>query len=275
MATHGNPDLDLTTNSGFVSGRSEAILRLNAVVAQIAETELPVLLVGESGTGKETYARLIQKLSGQRDLPLKKMSCAALEPEQLLPRLKTCLQARLRDNREGLETLFLDGIDELDLSGQKLLLSLLRDGDAEKHFRLISSASQDLDVEIESGRFRRELYFRINGVCLHLPPLRERKEDIPALMEYLLAKHAMGLNRQAPVLGNEELNLLAAHDWPGNIRELGNLAQKMVALGNPKIAIADLRTSTKAVRIATGVPQSCSLKAAARAASRKTERELI
>lgn len=271
--------LNLTADSGFVFGQSEVIQRLNAIVGQIARTEIAVLLVGESGTGKETYARLIHRLSGQKDAPLKKLSCTALEPEQLLPRLKAYLQTPVGDGAGGLRTLYLDGIDELDLPAQKALLSLLRDGAAgevgKRCLRLISSASQDLHAEVVSGRFRRDLYFRINGVCLHLPPLRNRKEDIPAFMEHLLAKHATELKRQRPVLGADEVELLVAHDWPGNIRELGNLAQNMVALGNPAIAIADLGTTERTAKCTPKVPQTFSLKAAARAASRQAERELI
>ena len=279
MATPIDHGLDLSTNLDFVCGQSEVVRHLNAIVRQIAGTEIAVLLMGESGSGKETYARLIHGLSDQRDLPLKKVSCTLFEPEQLLQRLKSHLQTPVGDGLESSGTLYLEGIDELDMQGQKVLLSFLRNGDAgetgKKRPRLIASTSQDLNAEVESGRFRRELYFRINGVCLHLPPLRERKEDIPAFMEHLLAKHASEQNRHIPVLGDEELELLTAHDWPGNIRELGNLAQKMVALGNPAISMADLGTTGRAVRCAPKVPQSFSLKAAARAASRQAERELI
>jgi len=279
MATPINRGLDLSTDLEFVCGQSEVVRHLNATVSQIARTEIAVLLIGESGAGKETYARLIHRLSNQKDVPLKKLSCTPFEPEQLLQRLKSYLQASVGDSLESPGTLYLEGIDELDLQGQKVLLSLLRDDDTseirKKRPRLISSASQDLHAEVESGRFRRELYFRINGVCMHLPPLRERKEDIPAFMEYLLAKHASEQNRQTPVLGDEEVELLTAHDWPGNIRELRNLAQKMVALGNPAISMADLGTTGRAVRWAPEVPQTFSLKAVARAASRQAERELI
>ena len=272
-------DHSLGPDASFVGGQSEAVQRLNAIVGQIARTEIAVLLVGESGTGKETYARLIHRLSEQRDVPLRKLSCAAWEPGQLLSRLKAHLQTQPGDGVGGVKTLYLDGIDELDLASQKVLLSLLRDGDGggvgKSRLRLISSASQELRAEVESGRFRRDLYFRINGVCLRLPPLRERKEDIPALIQHFLAKHAMELRRQTPVLGSQEVELLIAHDWPGNIRELANLVQEMVALGNPAMAVADLGTTGRAVRSAPKASQTFSLKAAARAASRQAERELI
>ena len=279
MATPINHSLGFPQDSGFVCGQSEIAYRLNAIVGQIARTEIAVLLVGESGSGKETYAHLIHQLSEQRDIPLKKLTCAPLEPEQLQYRLKNYLQALETNSLESLGTLYLEGIDELDFHGQKMLLSLLREGDdseiRKKRLRLISSASRDLQADVESGRFRRELYFRINGACLHLPPLRERKEDIPAFMKYLLAKHASEQNRQAPILGDEEVKLLTAHDWPGNIRELGNLAQKMVALGSPATAIADLGTTGHPAKRAPRDLQSFSLKAAAREASRQAERELI
>ena len=279
MATPINHSFGLSADSGFVCGQSEVAHSLNAVVSQIARTEIAVLLVGESGTGKETYARLIHQLSDQRDVALKKLSCAPFEPELLLHRLKSYVQALERNSRENLGTLYLEGIDELDLHGQKMLLSLLREGDdseiRRKRLRLISSASRYLHADVESGRFRRELYFRINGVCLHLPPLRERREDIPAFMKYLLAKHASEQNRQIPILGEKEVEFLTTRDWPGNIRELGNLAQKMVALGNAAMAIADLGTTRRAARREPKDLQSLSLKAAAREASRQAERELI
>src|SRR5215472_6332949 len=194
MSKTANSTLDLPADQDFVCGQSQAIQNINAIVGQIASTEIAVLLVGESGTGKEVYASLIHRLSGYARLPLKKVNCAVSEPRQLLSQIKDCLQAPPGGSGRRSGTLFLDAVDELDPSGQKLLLSLLRDGGAgevsETGLRVISSASQKLDGEVESGRFRRELYFRINGVCLHLPPLRERKEDIPAFMAYSFAKHA-------------------------------------------------------------------------------------
>jgi|SRR5437773_804045 len=279
MAKTTNSGLDLPFHHGFIHGESEGIQCLNTNVGQIAQTEISVLLVGESGTGKEAYARLIHNLSSRSRFPLKKVSCTALESGQLLSQLRSYLQAACGGNGDNPGTLFLDGINELDLPGQKLLLSLLPDEnsgeDGEKHLRLISSTSQDLEVEVASGRFRCELYFRINGVRLHLPPLRERKEDIPAFMDYFLAKHSADLIRPAPVLDKEEMELLMAYDWPGNIRELGNLARNMVALGSPKVALVDLRTRSRAAQKAPRESQTLSLKTAARAASRQVERQLI
>jgi two-component system response regulator AtoC len=131
-----------------------------------------------------------------------------------------------------------------------------------------------LEQEIEAGRFRRELYFRISGVCLRLPALRDRKEDIPALMEYFLARHAAP-GRRIPVLCQAETAILMKHDWPGNIRELENLAKRMIALGGASRALDGFQPIAKAESRISEKPQEFSLKVAARAASRQAERELI
>jgi two-component system response regulator AtoC len=271
--------LDRLVDDSFVYGRSQKIENLNVIVGQIARTDIAVLVVGESGTGKEAYARLIHRLSGQSNRPLKKLSCSALAPEQLLPQLDAHLQTSIKDIAESQGTLFLDRIDELDLTSQKVLLSLLPEGGAgevnEKRFRLISSTSQNLEPGLELGTFRRELFYRISGVSLHLPPLRQRKEDIPVFLEYFLARLAPGLTQQAPVLSCEELEILTAYEWPGNIRELRNFARKMVALGSAKTAIADLGITERAMAKVPISPKTSSLKAAARAASRQVERQLI
>src|SRR5713101_7923899 len=167
---------------GFVYGHSPAIQNLNTTVREMAATDIPVLLFGESGTGKEVYGRLIHRLSKHCHTPLKKLSCRALEPGEFLAQLKSDLRGSGEGPEDGLRTLFLDGIDELDLACQRVLLSLLPDGEIDETshhgVRLIASTSRNLENDIESGKFRRELYFRINGVCLHLPPLRDRREDI-------------------------------------------------------------------------------------------------
>ena len=262
----------------MVYGQSAAMQALNAVVAVIARTEIPVLLQGESGTGKEVYARLIHRLSGAGQRPLRKLNCATLEPGRLLRQIQEGTQL-VNGAPEG-GTLLLDGVEELDPACQRLLLSLLPDG-AEKSgenevtARVISTTSRNLEEEIEKGRFRRELYFRINGVRLRLPPVRERKEDIPALVQYFLTKYSGELKRDPPVLGPEALELLTAHDWPGNIREIENVAKKIVAIGDAGVALDDLRTAPrKAGKTNDGAPLF-SLKAASREASRRAERELI
>ena len=276
MPTSFAHDEILNSKSEFVCGQSDAIRRVNAIAEEIARTDIPILLTGESGTGKEVYARLIHRLSSLGRLPLKKLSCSALEPNQIIAEFRVFEHTQADGSAEAPSTLYLDGIEELELRCQKVLLSLLPDDEAKdggKRLRLICSSMRDLDKEIALGRFRKELYFRISGICLRLPPLRKRKDDIPALMEYFLAKHSSELKRKAPQLSQAEVELLVAHDWPGNIRELGNLAREMVALGNPKLVLEDLREVGGTAMLED--ISSSSLKVAAREASQQAERELI
>lgn len=267
------------TSIAFVHGHSPVIQSLNAIVEEIAPTNIPVLLVGESGTGKEVYGRMIHRLSKHACRPLKKVSCRAVDLVEFSALLKADLRGSGESSEDGLRTLFLDGIDELDLGSQKVLLSLLPDGEIEENgpsrIRMIASTSRNLEKEIESGRFRRELYFRINGVCLRLPPLKDRREDILVFMEHFLAKHAAELEREVPVLGDKEKELLGAHDWPGNVRELENLARKIVLLGDTRKAVDELQEMPKLEATVSEEPRGFSLKVAARAASRRAEREMI
>jgi len=263
-----------TRNNAFLKGHSPAIQTLNSMVEDVACTDIPVLLIGESGTGKEIYARMIHQLSRHAPVPLRKVSCRAVEQAEFIT-----LKSSLRDGDGGPQTLFLDDIDELDLESQKLLLSLLAEGESDngygRRLRIIASTSKNLEKEVESGRFRKELYFRINGVSLQLPALRDRREDIEAFMEHFLAKHAAELGRETLVLGDREREFLATHEWPGNVRELENLARRIVLLGNSRRAIEELGETRRRVPRDKEEPQNPSLKMAARTASRRAERDLI
>lgn len=262
-------------NTAFVHGHSHAIRNVNAMVEEIARTSIPVLVMGESGTGKEVYGRMIHRLSKHGHMPWKRISCSVVQQGEILALLKP----QLKEDEAGPRTLFLDGIDELDLESQKILLSILPDGDTEAsssgQARIIASTSRNLEKEVELGRFRKELYFRINGVCLRLPPLRNRKEDIAVFMEHFLAKHAADLGRETLVLNDKEREFLETYDWPGNVRELENLARRIVLLGDSRKAIEELGEMPKLGAGSFEEPQSFSLKAAARTASRRTERDLI
>jgi two-component system response regulator AtoC len=270
--------LELPVEAGFVLGKGPAMLALNAMTADIAPTDLSVLLVGESGTGKEAYARLVHRMSRTRDVPLKKISCATLDPTRLLGQVQDVLRSAANSDHPA--CLFLDGVEELDLASQRALASILPDGEPEvagtRNVRLISSTSVNLGKTVDAGQFRRELYFRINGASLRLPPLRERKEDIPALVEHFLMKFSAG-QRESITLNGEAMETLFNYSWPGNIRELENLVKKMAALADTKAALSELRATPRPVRRTSSGegPKTSSLKVAARAASRRTERELI
>jgi DNA-binding NtrC family response regulator len=253
---------------------------LEGVVSEIAGTSIPVLLVGESGTGKEVFARRLHRLSPRSETPMHKILCAAMDATTF------CLQLGLQskgsgETRSKAGTVFFDEIAELNASCQRNLLHALPDGDVSERpgvlrSRIISATSHSLDEEMRAGRFRTDLYYRINGVCLKLPPLRERKEDIPLLLEHFLTKHAAQFGRPRPSLSARTLRAAMEYSWPGNIRELENFTRKIVALGNDEMAISEMEArQTERPVIETAAPRGYSLKAAARAASREAERELI
>src|SRR5271166_2253281 len=232
---------------GFVYGLGPTMATLNTMAAEVASTDIPVLIQGESGTGKDTYARLIQRLSPNNGSHFFKINCSAVSPVELLTQWNEF--AGKIDCQETPASIYLDNIQELDLACQRVLLPYLPDqvlvasGESAGP-RLISSTTKNLESEVESGRFRRELYFRLNGACLRLPTLRERREDIPALVEHFLDKHSNLLKKEPPSLSDKSLQSLVAYDWPGNIRELENLARKIVVFGDTQMALNDLQAST-------------------------------
>jgi two-component system response regulator AtoC len=177
--------------------------------------------------------------------------------------------------------MFLDEISELDASCQRNLIYALPDGDMTPRAgmltsRVVSATNRNLDEEMRAGRFRNDLYYRINGVCLRLPPLRERKDDIALLVECFLTKHATRFARPRPTLGPRTLRMFLDHSWPGNIRELENVVKKIVALGDEELALAELDVTPVAPpKSESAAGQNYSLKAASRAASREAEREMI
>jgi two-component system response regulator AtoC len=263
-------------NHVYVPALSPAMRAVERIITDIAPTDIPVLLVGESGTGKEVVAAQIHRLSPRRHEPFVKLSCAALTSE--------FFNARARGGSNGASVsgvFLLDEISELDAACQPKLLNALPDVEAVQlegalvplGARVICTTSRNLEEEMRAGRFREELYYRVNGVCLRLPPLRHRKEDIPVLVGYFLSKYAAQFGRPQPKLSGHALAQFSEYDWPGNIRELENVVKKIVALGDERAAIADLRARSTAQAGNGG--EVVSLKDAARAASRQAERELI
>jgi two-component system, NtrC family, response regulator AtoC len=268
-------------DTNWVAGMSPAIRELESVIAEIAPTNLPVLLVGESGTGKEMFANRVHRLSRHGDRPLVRISCASVNPTTFFSELEMNPNDASDGPRNGPGTVCFDEISELDAACQRNLLGALPDGDLGTRrgvlrARLISTTNRNLDEEMRAGRFRSELYYRISGVCLRLPPLRDRKEDIPLLVEFFLDKHAAQFGRSRPSLSPQTMQIFLDHPWPGNIRELENVVKEIVALGDERLAVAELGVpiSERKKTPATAV-RSYSLKAAARAASREAEREMI
>lgn len=268
----------------FIYGVSPAMRSLERVIADIAATDIPVLLSGESGTGKEVVAVEFHQRSRRKQDPFFKCSCGSVTAEQLTSHLSA-----LQDGNEavGRGTIFLDEINQLSPLNQSCLLQLLPDGDGlSQHsvrMRIISATTRNLEEEMREGRFRQELYYRINGVCLRLPPLRDRKEDIPILLDLFLKKYASLFGLPEPRLGSTTIDLLLQHAWPGNVRELENFARKIVALRDERLALGDMLSDRASVASelslsapALGVRGKVQpLKEASREASRKAERELI
>jgi len=210
-----------------------------------------------------------------------KLSCASLTEEILSSELGLHGNRYHSSAHHAAGTVLLDEISELDSSCQRILLYGLPDGDTRPRAgvltaRIVSTTSRKLDEEMQAGRFRNELYYRINGVCLRLPPLRERKDDIPMLSEFFLTKHAAQLGRPRFSLSQRTLRILMDHSWPGNIRELENVVKNIVALGDEQLAVSGLGSAPgRASRVPQHDTHIRPLKVAARAASREAERELI
>jgi two-component system response regulator AtoC len=280
-------------NQYFVRGISPAVRALERTIADIAQTEIPILLVGESGTGKEVLALEIHRLSKRWNEAFVKCACAGLSADSLAARMRRSENITPEETSGG--SLFLDEINHLESAAQARLLHLLPDSSGTPpsgccSVRVISSTTRNLEDEMRSGRFREELYYRINGVHLRLPPLRERREDIPALLEFFFKKYASLFGRPEPKITESTMALLLRHPWPGNIRELENVARKIVALGDEQLAIHDLAAedamkTSGPIGVLPVLPKSSdnnrnnvptrSLKEAAREASRHAERGMI
>ena len=251
-------------NHVFVESLSPSMRAIEHVMADIAPTEIPVLLTGESGTGKDLAAMHLHRHSARRAHGFRKVLGSTATPEQL----------SLDGADRGTGTLYLDEAADLSPAGQTRLLQSLAEREnsvSARPPRLICGTTRNLEELMRGGRFREELYFRLNGVCLRLPPLRHRKEDIASLAEHFLGKYAALFGRPRPTLSPAEIHALQEHAWPGNIRELENAMKQAVILGGEAFQfLAPLAAPVSGTKAA-----GLSLKEAARAASRQAEREMI
>jgi two-component system response regulator AtoC len=237
-------------------GRSHAFIEVMKQVGRVAPTNLPVLLTGESGTGKELVASTIHQRSGRGDRTFVAVNCGAIPAElieaELFGHVKGSFTGADRDRRGLWEeadggTVFLDEITETTLSFQVKLLRVLQQGEIRRvgsnqtqkvNVRVIAASNRDVEGEVKAGRFRNDLFYRLNAVALTLPPLRDRREDIPPLAQ-TFAERVFSLSpsvRFAP----EALNLLQRYDWPGNIRELENAVVRAAAMCDGTIRVKDL-----------------------------------
>ena len=275
--TQGSSSIVGNGNHTFVPAISISMRAVERMINDIAKTDIPVLVEGQSGTGKSMAGLRIHQLSNRHAGPFLKISCAALTPQFFDGRSNTWSNQELDRAWAQAGTVFFDEITELDAECQPKLLSVLTDctgrPDTGPALRVIASTHHDLDHAVREGRFREDLYYRICGVCLRLPPLRQRREDIPVLLDHFVTRYAALLGRQRPEISAQNLRQLMEHSWPGNERELEHCAQKIVALGDERVALADLHSNSNVAYPENG--EKVSLKQAARAASRQAERELI
>src|SRR3954449_7208660 len=240
-------------------GLSPAIQNLNQLLAQIARAPSPVLIEGDSGTGKGVFARLIHNRSPRARAPFVDLNCAGLSKELLESELfghERGAFTNAMNTKQGLfeiaadGTLFLDEIGEMDVTVQARLLKAIEDKrfrrvggirDLTTNFRLVAATNRDLGAEVTASRFRADLYYRLNVVRVRMPPLRERVEDIPLLVNVILRPLSKELGRPAPAVSPRALKKLQSYPWPGNVRELRNVLERaMLTMAGKEIVSEDL-----------------------------------
>ena len=245
-------------DKGMLVGVSSPKMReVIDLVQQVAPSQATVLILGESGTGKEVIANLIHRMSPRGSRPMVKVNCAAL-PETLIEAElfgyeKGAFTGAV-SSREGrfeaadMSTIFLDEVGEIPPEVQVKLLRILQEGKLERlgsnktitvDTRIIAATNKDLETMVKQGGFREDLYWRLNVISIHLPPLRERKEDIPALVQYFLTRFARKNNKDIKGIETKAMDALLGYKWPGNVRELENVIERCVVLDRDSVIATD------------------------------------
>jgi len=268
-------DLDRGSMFEEIVGSSPALQRVLAQVAKVAQTDSTVLIMGETGTGKELLARAIHKRSRRASGAFIRVNCAAIPPSLIASELfghekgafTGALQRRLgRFEAADGGTIFLDEIGELPPEAQVALLRVLQEREIERvgsshpiavDVRVLAATNRDLEAAVERGAFREDLFYRFNVFPVRLPPLRERAEDIPILVEYLVDRYAKQVGKTIRNIPKQTLQLLQAYDWPGNVRELQNVIERAVVLSEGETFVIDhswLTTNRRKLSNGTGRP---------------------
>ncbi len=243
-----------------IIGKSDALTALKKAARKAARNRSPLLITGESGTGKELFAQAIHQAGDRKLFPFVRVNCAAIPRDLLESELfgyeKGAFTGALPGGKAGKfelahqGTMFLDEIGDLPLEMQPKLLRVLEDKEFERvggnkiirsDFRLIAASNQPLEEMLSQGRFRKDLFYRLNVIRLHIPPLRERREDIVELSHHLLMQLAQEADLQLPAIDADARRELVAYDWPGNVRELSNaLERSLAAMEGDTIRLQDL-----------------------------------
>ena len=262
--------IDRVRGKGRIITQDPAMQRLLTLAEQIAPTDCNVIVTGESGTGKELLARHVHACSHRSAGPFLGVNCGALNEELLANELfgheKGAFTGALSEKRGLLEaasggTLFLDEITEMSAAMQVKLLRVIQEREMLRvggtrtiaiDVRFIAASNRQLKVAVDDGSLRRDLYFRLNVVNLHLPPLAQRRDDVPLLAYYFLKKHAALMGRDFSEIDDEALDLLKGYGFPGNVRELENIIERAVAVGTgPLLRAADLPDDLRHLTIRT------------------------
>jgi two-component system response regulator AtoC len=246
----------MAPENGIFIYSSDKMQRIKEIIDQVADTDVTVLIQGESGVGKEVVARSIHQNSSRRNNPFIKVNCAALPPDLLESELfgyeKGAFTGAYRQKLGKFElahhgTMFLDEIIEITPDLQGKLLQVLQDRefsrlggkkDVRVDVRVLAATNRNIEESVRSGRFREDLYYRMNVVSLTIPPLRDRKEEIPIFVEYFLDKSSKKYNKKVKPLSDQAMKMIMQHQWLGNVRELENAIQRYIILGDEE-AIVD------------------------------------
>ncbi len=280
---------------GFVT-RNPKMRRLADIVKRVACTDVPILIAGESGVGKEVMARYAHHHSERRDRPFLKVNCAALPQDLLESELfgyeRGAFTGAVTDKPGKFElahtgTLLLDEIGEMTPLLQAKLLHVLQDGTFSRlggrkttrvDARVIAATNINIEEAVAKGKFREDLYFRLNVIRVDLPPLRERPEDIPELCNHFIEKYREQYKSQSRELPAELMSRFVQYQWPGNIRELENFIKRFLVLPNHESFLTDFNASGIAAveeRVVVATPPGASLLAVSAAAADRAERELV
>jgi len=296
--SHLNPDhASAEERIPIILGSSDKMREVQRVMDQVAATDITVLIRGESGTGKELVAREICARSKRHDRPFVKVNCAAIPSGLLESELfgyekgsftgaVTRKPGKFEFANHG--TIFLDEISEMHPSLQAKLLHVLQDSefsrlggdeDVSVDVRVITATNRQIEKELQNGNFREDLYYRINVVSIHLPPLRDRMEDLFELADFFLHKYADIFDKKYVPLAKSTLSVFQSYHWPGNVRELENIIKKIVVLENQESALQDIGLVTASNVIGDGntpgPSQRFSLKKVGKLAAQEAEKQLI